>query len=162
MRLGWSLLSSIPGQPQSNGLAEHIVRRVNEGGRACLVQSGLPREWWAYACVFFCFARNVNIVDGDSSYNIRHKTGHCKAQKVPFGHVVGFYQSLTRMTRTLRLTRKRVLVLWLDITNNRVGCGLATTPFGCGLATASSLSSKLFEPTRTSLRPRAACTGRAR
>ena len=68
-RLGWSFPSSTPGQPQSNGLAERMVRRVKEGGRACLVQSGSTREWWAYACAFFCFARNVNVVDGDSSYN---------------------------------------------------------------------------------------------
>ena len=72
MRLGWSFFSPIPGQPQSNGLAERMVRRVNEGGRACLVQSGLPREWWAIARVSFCFAIDINLVDGDSSYNRRH------------------------------------------------------------------------------------------
>ena len=89
-KLGWGFPTATPGQPQSNGLAERTVRKVKEGGRSNLVQSGLSTTWWPYACSHHCFARNVGDVDGDSAYNKRFGKGHCKALQVPFGAVVDF------------------------------------------------------------------------
>jgi len=67
-KFGWGCPSATPGQPQTNGLAERMVRRVKEGVRANIPQSGLCRTWWSYACAHRCFARTIKVVDGDSRY----------------------------------------------------------------------------------------------
>jgi len=89
-KLGWGFPTATPGQPKTNGLAERTVRRVKEGGRANVIQGGFEPTWWPYACAHHCFARNIKVVDGDSSYNKRHKAGHCKALQIPFGACVEF------------------------------------------------------------------------
>ena len=38
---------SVPYDPASNGVAENSIRRLKEGIRCTLVQSGLGPEWWA-------------------------------------------------------------------------------------------------------------------
>jgi hypothetical protein len=43
--LGWEFHASVPGRPQSNGVAERAVRRVIEGTRVVLEQSGFPLKW---------------------------------------------------------------------------------------------------------------------
>ena len=88
--MGWCNPHSCPGVPQTNGLAERMVRRVKEGGRANLIQSGLPYSWWPYAVTHFCAARNIQCRGGDSPYNRRHGTGHCRAYQVPFGALIYF------------------------------------------------------------------------
>ena len=62
-QMGWFNSHSMPGVPQSNGLAERMIRRVKEGGRSNLVQSGLPYAWWPYAVTHHCAARNIQTVD---------------------------------------------------------------------------------------------------
>ena len=58
------------------------------------MQSGLSHMWWPYAATHHCFARNVGLVSGDSSYNRRYQQGHCKAQLMPFGALVNFVPTL--------------------------------------------------------------------
>ena len=89
-KLEWHMPTSTPGEPKTNGLAERFVRRVKAGARANLSQSGLGKEWWPFATTHFCFARNVNVVNGDSAYNQRHQKGHCRAKRVPFGTLLEF------------------------------------------------------------------------
>merc|ERR1712026_586488 len=89
-KMHWAAPTSTPGVPQTNGLAERKIRQVKEGGRTNLIQSGLAYVWWPYAVKHHCFARNIAMFEGDSVYNRRHNTGHCKAQCIPFGALVEF------------------------------------------------------------------------
>ena len=66
--LGWSHTTSVPGQPQTNGVAERAVRTVLEGTRATLEHADKQPIWWPYAARFWCFARNVAVRDGDSAW----------------------------------------------------------------------------------------------
>ena len=95
-RLGWSHETSTPGQPQTNGVAERANRTVLEGARTILEHAGLPPQWWPRAVQFLCFARNIEIVRGDSSWNRRHGKGHFKGPQVPFGALVDFMPSPVR------------------------------------------------------------------
>ena len=51
--------TSTPRRPEANGVAERAVRRVAEGTRPVLLQSGLPHRWWAEAARCYCVSRNV-------------------------------------------------------------------------------------------------------
>ena len=82
--------TSPPGIPQSNGLAETMVRIEVEGGRCELSNAGFPPCFWPLAIQHFCFSRNIQLIDGDSSYNRRHKKGHFKGLVIPFGAQVEF------------------------------------------------------------------------
>ena len=87
----WRLATATTGMPQTNGVAENCVRRTKEGGGCGIVQSGLsPATFWPLSVEHFCFACNIALVDGDSAYNKRHKTGHFKGFQFPFGALVDF------------------------------------------------------------------------
>ena len=90
--MSWCHPTSTPGVPQSNGLAERMVRRVKEGGRSNLVQSGLPYSWWPYAVRHHFAARNMQVVEGDRPYNRRHQQGHLSDRtfEIPFGALIRF------------------------------------------------------------------------
>ena len=87
---GWRNPTSTPGDARSNGLAERMVRRVKQGIKINLSQSGLHKSWWPYGGRHFTFARRANMVDGDSTYNKRHAQGHCKAKRIMFGQLVDY------------------------------------------------------------------------
>ena len=65
-----------------------MIRRVKEGGRSNLIQSGLPYVWWPWAATHHCAARNIQNVDGASPYNKRHRCGKCQAIEIPFGALI--------------------------------------------------------------------------
>ena len=67
--------TSTPHRPATNGIAEHAVRLVKDGIRACLLQSGWTPEWWADAMRYFCFDHNIEDVlsDGKTPYERRFK-----------------------------------------------------------------------------------------
>ena len=73
---GWCHATSTPGRPAPNGVAERAKRSVVEGARAALEHSGLHESWWSHAGKHFCFARNVAITNGDSSWNRWQRKGH--------------------------------------------------------------------------------------
>ena len=42
-----------PFRPETNGIAEHVVRRIKEGVASLLLQSGLIHKWWPMAMKCF-------------------------------------------------------------------------------------------------------------
>ncbi len=45
--------------PQSNGVSERSVRKVNEGTTNVLLQTGLHPLWWCWAMRCYCFLLNI-------------------------------------------------------------------------------------------------------
>ena len=63
---------STPQRPQDNGIAERAVRRVIEGTRCCLLQSGLCHAWWKEAMRAYCYNRNVcDVVESTGKTPLR-------------------------------------------------------------------------------------------
>ena len=133
--MGWYNPSSTPGDAASNGLAERMVRRVKEGGRTCLIQSGLPYTWWPYAVQHFCAARNIQVVEGESVYNRRHKNGHCRALEVPFGAMV-IYAPTKKPGKNPAFAPKNLYGLFLGYDFHPGGSGQA------GIASLLGISSR--------------------
>ena len=59
--------TSLPNDPQGNGLAESMVRVEKDGCRCDLTQSGHPACFWPLGVVHFAFARNIQQRDGEGS-----------------------------------------------------------------------------------------------
>ena len=86
--LGWMRASSTPGVPQTNGLAERMVRKTKEMSRANIVQGGQHASWWEYAAPCGCFTRNT-AGGHKSPYYLRHgvESNHLN---IPYGAQVDF------------------------------------------------------------------------
>ena len=91
-QLGWMHPTFTPGVPQTNGLAERMVRSAKEGGRANLVQAGLSVEWFEFAAPDFCFTKSTEVTPeggADTPYFLKHEK-ESKHIRVPFGALVDF------------------------------------------------------------------------
>ena len=75
---------------QSNSKIELLNRRIKEGSRTALYRAGFHQRWWPRAARHYCFARNIRLRKGDSSFHRRHKTGHFRGLRVPFGAAVRY------------------------------------------------------------------------
>ena len=87
--------TSTPHRPQSNGVAERCQRRVKEGTRCVLKQSGLDPDWWPEAMWYYAFARNINDIiekHGKTAYEVRHGNPF-RGQKIAFGTYVEWLSS---------------------------------------------------------------------
>ena len=91
--LAWIHGTATPGRPATNGVAERAVRSVLDGTRTILENAEMPLQYWTLASRHWCFSHNIETRDGDSSWNQRHKTGHFKGLRVPFGAKVDFLPS---------------------------------------------------------------------
>ena len=71
------------------GIAERVVRRVNDGTQAVLLQSGLDERWWSDSLEWYCYLRNVQdlLADGKTSYERRFGESF-KGPITPFGAMV--------------------------------------------------------------------------
>ena len=81
---------STPYRHQPNTFCERCVRKVVEGARTILEQSGLPSCFWIFAVRHWCFMHNVRVVNGESPWNSRHQGGHWSKSLIPFGARVDF------------------------------------------------------------------------
>ena len=86
--------TATPGMPQTNGMAESMVRRVVHGTRAILATAGLPHCYWSLASVCFAMLRNTALTLGDSPW-FKYHGEHFKGQRLPFGCLVSFIPSPT-------------------------------------------------------------------
>ena len=61
--LGWGRPSATTGIHETNGLAERMVRKVKDGGRCLLIQSGLaPHDWWEFLLPLFAHIHNISCL----------------------------------------------------------------------------------------------------
>ena len=86
--------------PQTNGVAERVVRRVKEGTSVCIAQSGFYECWWGYAMECYCFLRN--IVDtlankGKTPFEFRYRSAWC-GPIIPFGAYINYLLSAPKNT----------------------------------------------------------------
>ena len=70
--VGTPVVHSTPGMPRTNAIAESKVKLVLHGVRVALRQAGLEAKFWPYACKRFCFARNIELNNGDSAFQRRY------------------------------------------------------------------------------------------
>ena len=116
---GWQHSTSTPGRPETNGVAERAVRKVVEGTRTALEHAGLPPKWWCYAGRHFCLASNIQARDDGgggqptSSWQLRHKGGKFKGLRAPFGCLIDFKPSPTRIKPTAKFAPKSVPVVFV-------------------------------------------------
>ena len=118
---------SLPGRPQSNGVAERAVRKVLEGVRSLLDASGLPLAFWAYAALHFCHSHNIEMIDGDSAWNRRHGKGHFSGLQVPFGAKVEFKPAPTQSQKRTKFETKSMPGVFLGYKLQQGGYGETTT-----------------------------------
>ena len=89
--MGWQADTCTPHRPQTNGIAERAVRRVKEGTRCALVQSGLSMQWWREAMACYCFIFNVTEqIDHQTPYEKRFNNHPFKGTVIPFGAEVQY------------------------------------------------------------------------
>ena len=67
--------TSIPGRPETNGIAEGNVQSLSACVRALLEQPGLEHLRWPYACRAAALALNTNVHSGGSYWRKRHQEG---------------------------------------------------------------------------------------
>lgn len=73
-RSGTATTTSIPRNPEKNGVAERVNRTFMNGTRCVLATAGMPIEYWPYALryVVFKHTRIVHHGMGTSPYNGWH------------------------------------------------------------------------------------------
>ncbi len=94
--LGWCHGTATPGRKESNGVAEAAVKSVIQGTRSILEKAGFKAAWWPMAVRHWCFATNTAIVEGNSSWQLRHGKGHFSGLRLPFGCLVDFKPSAVK------------------------------------------------------------------
>ena len=94
---------STPQRPQNNGVAERAVRRVIEGTRCCLLQSGLCHSWWREAMRAYCYNRNASDVVEGGKTPYEHRFGQpFGGMLLPFGCRVEYKPESERETKKLQ------------------------------------------------------------
>ena len=96
--LDWAYSTSTPYRSESNAVAECGNRKVVDGTRANLWQSGLPHGWWPYAARHFCWMHNSSsnkFLKGATPWEARYHTAF-PAKRIPFGALVHFRPSTAK------------------------------------------------------------------
>ncbi len=94
--LGFLQGTSTPGVHETNAHIERRNETILGGTRTVLENAGLPSCFWPLASSYFCHMLNIKMIDGDSSWNRRHKSGHLAGARIPFGCAVDFIPNNTK------------------------------------------------------------------
>ena len=71
--------------PETKGIAERAVRRINEGTSAVLLQSGLDAKWLADSMECYCYLRDVRDLQSDGKTPYERRFGEpCKGPVIPW------------------------------------------------------------------------------
>ena len=94
--------TSIPGVPQTNGIAENRVKIMIRGIRVMLLSAGLPHCYWPYAAKYYAFMRTVVKKGSESIFAKRHKSEHFQGPLIPFGALIRAMPSAIQDGRRLK------------------------------------------------------------
>ena len=87
---GWCHSTSVPYRSSTNARSERANRRVIEGVRTLLQQSGLPLNFWPLAARCFCLLRNTAKIRGRQSAWLKRFKKDFKGKRIPFGCLVPY------------------------------------------------------------------------
>jgi hypothetical protein len=90
-QLSWVNPTSTPFLSKTNGKIERRLQQYENGIKCALKSSGMPHGMWGHAGKHYCTARCLEVRNGDSAYNRRHRKGHCKAKLAAFGQLVSSF-----------------------------------------------------------------------
>ena len=94
--LGFPQGTSTPGIHETNSHIERRNETILGGTRTVLESAGFPSCFWPLASAYFCHMLNIKLHEGDSAWNLRHKNGHFKGLRIPFGCAVDFIPNVTK------------------------------------------------------------------
>ena len=83
-QLGITHETSSPGQSQNNGIIERTNQEVEVGVAACLLQAGLPAQFWTFAAPCYCRLLNKAPWQGVSRW-YKALGDEFAGQRLPFG-----------------------------------------------------------------------------
>ena len=100
--LSWNHCMSTPHRPETNGIAERVVRRIKEATSAVLLQSGLDEKWWADSMECYCCRRNVQDLLADGKHlTTANSENHWRARSfcsVQWLNIIRFLQKTSQGT----------------------------------------------------------------
>ena len=82
--------NSMPGEPQTNAVAERNNGDILEGTRAALIRAGLPPAFWPYAAEHYCMMENTHFTEDSDSPWCKTHGAEFGGQHIPFGAKVIF------------------------------------------------------------------------
>ena len=106
--LSWNHGTSTPYRSETNGVAARVVRRIQEGTSAVLLQSGLDEKWWADTMAGYCYLWNVQDLLSDEKTPYERRFGDpFKGPGIPFGSMVEYHPFLRKTSpHSINLVRK--------------------------------------------------------
>ena len=88
--------NSLPGEPQTNAVAERNNGSILAGSRTTLVRAGLPACFWPFATEHYCLMENVHFTDSESSPYCKTHGDEFDGALIPFGAKVIFRPAETK------------------------------------------------------------------
>ena len=96
--------TSTPHRPETNGIAERAVRKVLDGSRSTLLQSGLPHCFWAEATRAYTFVRDAVEITVGGKTPYERLFGKFTGPLIPFGAAVEYRPSAERESSQIDLS----------------------------------------------------------
>ena len=135
-----------PHRPQTNGIAERAVRRVQEGTSCQLVQSGLNTFWWREAMSCFCFLFNILDIQIEAKHRTKYATANDSTEKSSLSAQKSFTSPPQRATlrNSLHLVAKLYLAYSLVIMRTTEDITAMTCGLSPGTTSSTSTISQIL------------------